>query len=151
MINGEVIGSVKVEARLQELSKEMHEGVAKAMFALTIELQRIIKEEKLSGQVLKTRTSNLRNSISYEFNNDGTNIDGVVGTNVNAIPYARIHEFGGIIEAKKAKFLRFKIGNRWVMKRSVKIPERSYLRTALKDLEPKIQNTITEYLGGFAI
>jgi phage gpG-like protein len=151
MIKAEVIGSAKVEARLEELSKEMRDGIAKSILMLTIELQRIIQQDKLSGQVLHARTSNLRNSIAYNFNDSGNEINGTVGTNIGAIPYARIHEFGGIIEAKRANFLKFRIGDRWISKKSVVIPERSYLRSALKDLEPKIQITIKEQLRGFSI
>lgn len=151
MISGEVVGSVAVQARLRNLSKEMHGGVAKAILALTIELQRHIKEDKLSGQVLNTRSSNLRNSITYQVNDTGSSIEGIVGTNKRAIPYAAIHEFGGVIAAKRAKYLRFKIGNKWISKKTVIMPERSYLRTSLKDMEPKIKEKIEIALKGFAI
>jgi len=149
MIKVEVTGAADVEARLNSLKSEMNQGVARAILMLTIELQRMVKQDKLSGQVLHTRSTNLRNSIAYRIENEG--MTGVVGTNVNAIPYARIHEFGGEIKAKRAKFLRFKIGDRWISKRSVIIPERSYLRSALKDLKPQIQETITNELRRFKI
>lgn len=151
MITATLSGDALIEIRLKELSDEMRSGVSKAIFKLTIELQRIVQQEKLSGQVLKTRTSNLRNSITHQFTDNGNSIDGVVGTSVKSIPYARIHEFGGVIEAKKAKFLRFKIGDHWIMKKSVVIPKRSYLRSALSDLEPKVKDAIMEELRGMAL
>ena len=151
MIISEVIGTPELQARFNQLSTDMHNGVARAIFALTIELQRMVKQDKLSGQVLNTRTSNLRNSIAENVTDNGSIIEGTVGTNVSAIPYARIHEFGGEIKAKRAKFLRFKIGNRWISKKSVTIPERSYLRSALKDLEPKIREVITDHLKEFRV
>jgi phage gpG-like protein len=57
----------------------------------------------LSGRVLKVRNNQLRSSIEIA---RGNNADGspfaAVGTNV---VYAAIHEFGGIIRPKRAKFL----------------------------------------------
>lgn len=149
MIKAEVIGAVEVEERLMELIPEMKQGVARGILMLTIELQRIVQQDKLSGQVLNTQSSNLRNSIAYRIEDEG--MTGIVGTNVSAIPYARIHEFGGEIKAKRAKFLRFNIGGKWFSKKSVIMPKRSYLRSALKDLDFKIQGTIIESLRGFKI
>lgn len=146
MINAELVGSVEVQAHLDKMSKSMHEGVGKAILMLTIDLQRHIMQDKLSGQVLKTRSSNLRNSITYRIENNG--MTGVVGTNVNTIPYARIHEFGGVIAAKRAKYLRFQIAGKWISRRSVTMPKRSYLHSALKDMEPKIKEEILKQIHG---
>lgn len=41
--------------------------------------------------------------------------------------YAAIHHFGGTIRAKRAKALRFRIGDTWVMKKAVTIPARPAL------------------------
>lgn len=51
MIKSEVIGAVEVEARMMELIPEMKQGVARGILMLTIELQRIVQQDKLSGQV----------------------------------------------------------------------------------------------------
>jgi len=53
-----------------------------------------------------------------------------VGTDV---VYARIHDQGGTIVPKKAKWLRFKINGKWVMTKKVKIPKykgRGYMTPA---------------------
>lgn len=71
------------------------------------------------GQVL-VDTGRLRSSIAFQAAPDAL----AVGTNVI---YAKVHQFGATIVAKAAKFLRFKIGSKWVMKKSVTIPARPFL------------------------
>jgi phage gpG-like protein len=46
------------------------------------------------------------------------------GTNVL---YAKIQHFGGVIKAKHAEWLVFRIGDRWVKKKQVTIPARPYM------------------------
>ena len=66
-----------------------------------------------------------------------------VGTNVK---YAAIHQFGGVIQAKNKPYLRFKIGGRFVSKKSVTIPERPFMMVQDEDW-PKM----TQYLGKYFI
>ena len=80
---------------------------------------------KGTGQTL-VESRRLRNSITKRFSRAGVE----VGTNVK---YARIHQKGGTIRAKKAKFLRFKVGSRWAMKKSVKIPARPFIGISADD------------------
>lgn len=76
-----------------------------------------------------------------------------VGTNVK---YARIHEEGGMIFARKPlpgtktgrPWLRFKIGTQWVTTDRVRIPRRSYLAPALKQKRPKVIQIIRAIYAG---
>ncbi len=52
----------------------------------------------------------------------------------NATVYAAIHQFGGAIIPKRAKALKFKLGNRWVTSRRVKMPRRPMLPLQSKGL-----------------
>lgn len=47
-----------------------------------------------------------------------------VGTNDKR---AAVHQNGATIKAKRAKFLKFKVGDQWVAKKQVKIPARPFL------------------------
>ena len=52
----------------------------------------------------------LRSSITTsDVEKDGTNYSVRVGTSVDQVPYARIHEYGGTIYPKKGKFLFFPV------------------------------------------
>lgn len=71
------------------------------------------------GQPLRL-TGILRDSFSFDVDGDGLR----VGTNIQ---YAPLHQFGGEIRAKNHPYLRFKVGERWVSKKSVTIPARKML------------------------
>ncbi len=71
----------------------------------------------------------LLGSIFYRTAEAGEKVIGIAGT---AQVYARVHEEGATITAKRAKYLRFQVAGRWVMKRSVTIPARPYLRPAME-------------------
>ncbi|MGA7887723.1 MAG: hypothetical protein WCA44_18460, partial [Acidobacteriaceae bacterium] len=72
--------------------------------------------------------------------------------------YAAIHEYGGqtrahVIEAKNAKALAFQVGGQTIIRRRVqhpgsKMPERSFLRSSLRDSRDRIvaaiQAAVTE-------
>lgn len=70
-----------------------------------------------------------------------------VGTN---LIYAAIHQFGGPIRIKNAKALKFMIGGKWINKKEVEIPKRSYLGVSDDDLEAIneiIEDHMEEHLG----
>ena len=117
-----------------------------SMARLVIALARKIKEEKLSGHVLKNRTGTLRRSITaFPPLTSGTVITGKVGTNVE---YASIHEFGGKTPAhdilpKRGRALAFNWKGKDVVFAKVHhpgsvFPERSFMRTALNEMKPEI-------------
>jgi phage virion morphogenesis protein len=100
-----------------------------------------IRAREEGGRTLRD-TSRLRNSIDCVARPDRV----VVGTNV---VYARIHQFGGEIRARRAKYLRFRIGRRWALKRTVRIPARPFLGISDEDrtaIDKIIRNHLEERL-----
>ncbi len=71
------------------------------------------------GQTLRD-TKRLQNSITYRAKRRGVEI----GTNVK---YAAVHQEGDTIKAKRKKYLRFKVGDRWYQKKEVTVPARPFL------------------------
>lgn len=57
--------------------------------------------------------------------------------------YARVHEFGATITAKRGPYLIFQIDGQWVQVRSVTIPARPHWRPALETSK----NAITSAIG----
>ena len=100
---------------------------------------------KAEGGVTLTDNATLKNSISFKARAEGV----AVGTNVK---YALIHQHGGTIKAKKAKYLRFRIGKRWVMKKSVTIPARPFIGISQDDME-EIRRIVNKHIkkGSFPI
>lgn len=120
-------------------------------------LQRAIKR-KLTNEVLRVQTGNLRRSIDFDISGEKGNISGKVGT--REIVYARIHEYGGIIRPKIAKALRFPIvpggvgirqipkNAKWVTTQKVVIPARPYVKPSAVESRNDIKqhlNQLTEF------
>jgi phage gpG-like protein len=106
----------------------------------TLELQRHVVEDKLTGQVLHVRTGTLRRSITQVVVERGGAIIGRVGTTLR---YGLAHEFGMTIHhpgsrVRHAKALHWQVGGKdvfamWTRPHDIKLPERSFLRSALRD------------------
>ena len=141
-LNGKVQGGKEAAKALTSLAEairtELKTTVRDLGTALKLSVQR-----KLSGPVLKAPTGNLKGSINVKEAETPTGFTATVGTSLGMIPYARIHEYGGVILPVKAKMLSW-IGpdGQRVFAHRVVMPERSYLRTSLAELEPTIEKQI---------
>jgi phage gpG-like protein len=103
----------------------------------------------VSGPVLNVRTGTLRRSITSQTFQESDRVRGVISASAR---YARIHELGGKtrpheIRPKHAKALHFFAGGSEIFARAVhhpgsKIPERSYLRRALRESQAAIRAEI---------
>ena len=105
-------------AKIQGSGEALLENLRRAVLRIGISVQAVVKDEKLSGQVLHVRTGTLRRSINFQPSEDTSGIYGSVGTNVE---YAAIHEYGG-----------------------QRMPMRSYLRSTLREKEGEIVTTLRE-------
>lgn len=160
-----ITGEAAVINRFVTLANDASPTIKRAMTRAAILLQRYIKQNKLSGRPgLNVQTGTLRRGITYKVEEPqrGT-VVATVGTNVK---YAGVHEFGfkGVVTIKahmrqvksrnKSKFMpvRFnKNSTRIAMKqtesgvafvkahqRKMNIPERSFLRSSLRELGPQL-------------
>jgi phage gpG-like protein len=133
MIHGTVDASNAL-IHLERVTPRVHDALVKTLTAIGFDLQGYIQRSKLSGQVLHQRSGWLSSHVHPQTTDGGTTITTVVGVDASAVPYARIHEYGGTITAKRAKYLRFMTADgSWHMVRSVTMPERSYMRSGLAD------------------
>lgn len=156
MITVTVTGLPQVEGRLKAFG-QLRPALKQTVERETIALQAHVVADKLSGQVLHVRTGTLGRSITAETIETADAIEGAVGTNVR---YARIHEYGGTVHLpmlvpRRARALRFEVGGQTVFARrtrahDVRIPERSYLRSALEDRRPTILAAIRATLARVA-
>jgi phage gpG-like protein len=150
MLTVQLVGDDRLVARLEAMPGRLHDGIARAVTRLGFELQRRV-QEKLSGEVLKVRTGTLRSSINTQITDTPTEVSATVGTNV---AYARYHEYGvarsWVIEARNAQVLRFTIGGQTLFRRRVThppLPERSFLRSALAEMAPQIEEGLREAIA----
>lgn len=134
-VHGDWKKLTKVLNRLENVDfAKLHENIGEVLISTTHERFRNGRAPngskwkrglKGTGQTL-VQSRLLRNSVTKRFSREGVE----VGTNIK---YARIHQKGGTIRSKKAKFLRFKVGSRWAMKKSVKIPARPFIGISADD------------------
>lgn len=151
-------------ATLKGFRKRFRQQLMRVMNQLTIEVQRSVKADKLSGQVLHVRTGTLRRSINRRVEEQGGMIIGSVGTNVQ---YAAAHEYGfkGVVTVKEhlrrekahMKSIKFQPGKKLLQSktkntgfssiigehtRKMNLPERSFLRSTLKQYEGTIRDRL---------
>lgn len=123
-----VVGDAEVVQHLGSLYKDTRVSVVREVGRLAIMLQGHIKQNKLSGQVLRNRTGTLRRDVSQEVEDTPDEIMGRVGTGVF---YGKIHEYGWqgqrLVTQAFGKPLKFPV---WA---NVTVPERSYARSGLRD------------------
>lgn len=154
-IDGTVIGDREVIRTFKRIEPGVRAELVKATGRITLKLMRQSVQNKLSGQVLKRRTGTLARSVTqsprtFEV---GHTIVGTVGvTDISGpggrapVKYGRMHEYGFAGEVPVKEHLRLvkqafgkplKSPVQSTVKahtRKVDMPERSFLRSALKDL-----------------
>lgn len=117
----------------------------------TGQLANYIKAEKLSGQVLKNRTGNLRNSVFYTMEDRGAVFVGTVDVSMPAAKYGAAHEFGAHIPERvpvSAKALHWIAANGqsvFAMRAAAfDLPVRSFMNSALEDRRTQITANLQE-------
>jgi phage gpG-like protein len=170
MANGSISVTVRgdreVAARFTRLGGRAHSAIVRAINQLRLEDEALVKR-KLSGEVLNVRTGALRRSIFSEMLEDsGTRISARIASSGD-VKYAAIHEFGGIIQhpggtaymmvAGRATFVSNLVAETAAIAgrtrpHAIEMPERSFLRAALKEMVPRIkqvlEQTMAEVAGG---
>ena len=148
MIHYDIIGDRQTVDYLNRVHPQVQRNVEATIGRLTLRLMTRVKGDKLSGQVLKTRTGRLRRSINRRVEGNGTtSIAGYVGTNVE---YARRHELGAHGTETVREHMRL-IKQAWGKplkspkqirvqphSRQVDYPARAFLRTALREMDTEI-------------
>lgn len=150
MLKFEMVGDSEMRAALAGCSKKIDDEIKSSMAFVVLRLQKQVKTHKLLGQVLNRRTGNLRDNIVRDSWQDGSLTVGVVGI-ASGAPYGKLHEYGfsgavsvpaHVRQVKQAFGRRLKTPiNVHVSAhtRRVRLPERSFMRTAFADMLPFIR------------
>jgi phage gpG-like protein len=146
LLNISVSGEKELIGRLDGLPKRVHDALVRKVTALSLMLEAKVKG-KLSDDVLHVRTGALRRSIFSTVKDQGSAVYGEVASSGD-LKYAAIQEFGGKTAAHdiiptKAQALAFMMEGKQIYAKIVHhpgsvIPERSYLRSSLKDMRAEI-------------
>lgn len=151
LFNVTLVGDQALVARLAKIPTNVAEALRSKIEVLTIKLQNHVVRDKLHGQVLAQRSGQLARSIQRRIEATQLAVYGFVFS-AGDVKYAGIHEFGGVtpphdIYPKKAQVLAFAMGGKTVFAKVVhhpgsKMPERSFLRSSLGDMESEIRDEL---------
>lgn len=146
-------GAQELVRALRGMPLNVRRAVLAKMQVIASDFSTYVKEDKLSGQVLNAVTGKLRAGVYaqvYSSQSRVTMSSGVRGD----VPYAGIHEFGGHtsaheISAVKANVLAYMVGGKMRFARSVQhpgsvMPERSYMRSSLRDKQESFKDVMNE-------
>jgi len=145
MIQAWIVGQEEVIARLERVPPQVTGALRRAISIQAFDLMGYVKANKLSGQVLRNRSDHLRGSINVELGGDG--LSARVGTGV---VYGRVHEYGGAFTIREHMRMMTQAFGRAVKEpRKISVrehiaryPERSFLRSSLRENEGRIRAAI---------
>jgi len=142
-----------LRARLEGTLDLLRAALVRKLTIAVFKLESHIKQDKLSGQVLNVVTGALRRSIFSKIESSGDSVTATVASSSD-VKYGAIHEFGGIIDIPeifpvKAKALHWASGGKDVFAKraqahQIKMPERSFMRSAFADLKDEIKADIQQ-------
>lgn len=141
-----VIGADRVAQKLRDMPSRIREALFKAVQQQWLGLQGYIVQSKLSGQVLHRVTGNLASSINAGGANSLSTLvesgDAIIGTVGTKVRYARLHEYGATVNVP-AYNRTSKLGKSYTVRsHKATYPERSFLRSGIRDRADQIRNNI---------
>jgi phage gpG-like protein len=149
----EVRGLEETSARFDAYPAALQAALGAKATDLASALANLVKNDKLSGAALNTRSGALSNSIVAAVTADADGFLASVGSEGD-VKYAAIQEYGGKTSAHeilptKGGVLAFIAGEGQHFARRVEhpgslIPERSYLRSALADMNDEIVSALAD-------
>lgn len=153
MLEIKLIGDQQLMLKLQRMPERVRFELKKAVTGLSFDLMRLVKR-KLTNQVLNVRSGKLRDSIFQRVVEDRAGIHGHVASD-GTVKYAGVHEWGGTINIPEirpvsASALHFitkggaEVFAKYARAHTVTMPERSYLRSSLRDMKDQIKRELTD-------
>jgi phage gpG-like protein len=145
VIGLQVTGAQEVVERLGAMQPKIMAAAKSSLDGWALQLAGYIKSSKLSGDPLHRRSGRLSASV-HPVSLSSTDAVSAGAGGGAGVPYAKIHEYGGLIPAhevavRNAKALAFTVDGVLRFAKSVQIPdvqmpERSYMRSALREQAP---------------
>ena len=149
MITAYLVGDEQLLERLRALPDAINSGLARSITQLGIDLQRNVRQDKLSGQVLRSRTGALKSSIDLRVDQGARIVSASVFTDLR---YGAAQEYGfaGTVSVGASLRIREAFGRPIAEKtisvrahnRRMDLPERSFLRSGLEDMTPAIRAAV---------
>lgn len=155
MIRHEIVGDKEVIAHLMAFPPSLRTQLRAEVNKQSVDLWNYVKDNKLSGQVLRHVTGHLKDSINVQVTETSTGVHGQVGGLGKAVKYAAYHEYGFSGQRSIGECLRMqKMAWGKAMKNPRKVTVRAhtqnvnylgkpFMRPSLAERTPMIQAGIT--------
>jgi hypothetical protein len=155
VITAYLVGDEQSLERLRALPETIGSALVRKFTQLGIDLQRNIQQEKLSGQVLNSRSGALRSSIDFRIERSAGGVSASVFTDLR---YGAAQEYGfagtvgvraGLRRIREAfgRPIAEKLVSVRAYDRRMNLPERSFLRSALDGMTPVIHESVEAALA----
>ena len=155
MITAYLIGDEQAVERLRALPEAVNSRLLHLIRQLGIELQLAVQQDKLSGQVLRSRSGSLKSSIGVKVDQSGGTITASV---FSESQYAGAQEYGfaGTVSVRASLRRMTEAFGRPIAEKMISVraydrrmdlPERSFLRSALDDMTPAIREEVEAALA----
>jgi hypothetical protein len=150
MITARLVGDDAVLAWLRSAPDLAASGLARAITTLGLELQRNVQQNELTGQTLAARSASIESNTSLQIDQSGDRIAATV-TGGSAYTDAREYSVSGAVDIGANLRRRKKAFARPVARKAISIrpyfrridvPERSFLQSALEDMDPAIRDEV---------
>lgn len=170
IVSGRVVGAERAQFHLGGAPDRVMAAVRKTVRQLGLELEKIVKTQKLTGVVLHRQSGDLARSVNTEMISTTTSETARTGTNksygrfwelgFHGIEFVRPHvrhirsrdSYGRVAKLTKSGRMTTRRGARTGMgvgfvsghSRHVDQPARPFLRSALEDIRPRVAPAILE-------
>ena len=150
----QVTGLDRVVVQLAAMPEAIRAAILGVVTEEAIRLETVVKEEKLTGQVLKNHSEKLRSSIHHQVEATSDTVTGIVAAAMGKAGYARFWEYGFTGTEQVREHLRhmtqafgrpLETPRDVLVKahpRAVNQPARSYLRSTLAENQAVIRTRI---------
>lgn len=151
MITARLTGDDRLLQWLRDLPEAVRAGLGRALLRLAAELERTV-QQKLGGEVLRVRSGALRSSIKAAVDSSGAVLTATVGSDLR---YAAAQEYGfaGTVDVRAQLRRITEAFGRPIAEKTIRVggfsrrmnlPERSFLRSALSEMQPQIAAAVRE-------
>lgn len=131
-------------AYLKQVPQTAHARLLQIMQKVGFDLTGYVQQNKLQGQALHHRTGWLSSHVHPSTTDNGGSVTTTVGVDSRAVPYAAIHEYGFSGQEHVKAHTRIQTVcfgrpidpievNVAAFSRTMNMPERSYLRSSLRE------------------
>ncbi len=153
MFTVDIEGAKELKERFAALPQAIRAALAQKFASLAQELHDKIANEKLDGAALLSRSGRLRQSILASLGLDGASLS------ADGVAYAAAHEYGFHGDesvAAHSRTIKEAFGRAITPKtilvqafsRHMNLPERSFMRSSLDEMQDKIAQTLREAVEG---